>query len=1088
MQVRVRELIAKAFRKKVYIPLVVLYGAYALFTVLWLPQFVQTQAEQFITTKTGHHLTMDKPSFNPFIINLHLSNLHLTEPDGKPLFAFREMDINLSLTSVIRFAAVFDAIRLEGAEVDVALLRDGGLNWTALIDSLESKEAKPEQTASEPPRLVIGHFELSDAHLNLADEESNFKTRVEPIQLELNDISSLPDSEGSYSIHARTTMGSHISWQGKMELNPVTVTGGLRIDNFNLTQLAPYLKQFMLGKPPEGRFDFATQYQLKHNGQQLGLTLSNLGFKFQNLQLDLGKSLPEVAIQSIEVKGGHYDQLANSVALGSLELSGSEIAMQHSSGKVKLFQLGKLSVENARVNLARQSASVDRLALDAGEVSAVRNKQGQIDLLTAVQNLSQALASPPSKPDVKAPVAQPWHYRVGKVDLDKFSVALQDESTSPTAHLALNDIALHVDGISDNLAASLPVRFSLSAPEGGTLEIAGKVVPAPINVDMQIKLSELALKPAQPYLGSVAHLDLVSGQLSTEGHATYNKLGGKYKGNFAVNNLKLLESDTGETFLAWNSLGTRDLTVTQKMLHIPTLDIERLESKLIIDKNKVINLSRIMNKNEATDSAVAKDEEAAQPVSAPQASPSTDNKSVPAAKPEFITNIDRVRIRNSAMMFADHSLSLPFGTRIHHLRADIKGISSRPHSVALLEMDGQVNDYGTMQANGQINLFNPTDQLDIKVLFGNIEMTRMTPYSTTFAGRKIESGKLSLDLAYKIKQRKLAGDNKIIIDKLTLGKRIENSTASDLPLDLAIAILQDADGRIDLGLPVSGSLDDPEFSYGGIIWKVFINVMGKVVTSPFRLIGAMFDGGGSDGFDSIVFAAGEAELTPAEREKVLQVATALNKRPGLALTVHGGYADADKVALQNWQLRSALNRIVGQSDAIEMDGSPLVTNNPKVQNALESLYSSRVGSSELSALKNGFRQANPGQLEEGLGGKMFAALKGSAPDKHTLSEQDVAQLKGKNFYAVLYERLRESEIIEETSLQALAKERGDYVIATLKNANAPQDRVSLSANAKVIAEKNDVPIKLDLGAAPQPVAPAASTTQKVPVNAMGGGR
>ncbi len=1078
MQVRVRKLIGKALRKKVYIPLVVLYGAYALFTGLWLPQFVQTQAEQFITTKTGHHLTMDKPSFNPFIVNLHLSNLHLTQPEGKPLFGFREMDINLSLSSVVRFAAVFDAIRLDGAEVDVALLSDGGLNWTALIDSLGSKEPDPEKTVSEPPRLVIGHFELSDVQLNLADEKSNFKTRIAPIKLELNDISTLPDSEGNYSIHARTTMGADISWQGKMELNPVTVTGGLRIDNFNLTQLAPYLEQFMPGKPPEGRFDFATEYQLKHNGQQLGLTLSNLGFKFQNLQLDLGKSLPEVAIQSIEVKDGRYDQLANSLALGSLALSGSEIAMQHSSGKVKFFQLGKLSVENAQVNLARQSVSADRLSLDTGAVSAVRNKQGQIDLLTAVQDLSRAMATPPGKPDARVPVAKPWHYRVGKVDLDKFSVALQDESTSPAANLALNDIALHVDGVSDNFAASVPVRFSLSAPEGGTLEIAGKVAFSPMNVDMQVKLSELALKPVQPYLGSVAKLDLVSGQFSTEGHANYNKLGGKYKGNFALNNLRLLESDTGETFLAWNSLGTRELTVTQKMLGIPVLDIDHLESKLIIDKNKVMNISRIMNKNEAADGMPAKG-------AAAPAATVTNKEPAPAVAPAFITNVDRVRIRNSAMMFADHSLSLPFGTRIHHLRADIKGISSRPDSVAQLEVDGQVDDYGTMQANGQINLFNPTDQLDIKVLFGNIEMTRMTPYSTTFAGRKIESGKLSLDLAYNIKQHKLAGENKIIMDKLTLGKRIENSTASDLPLDLAIAILQDADGRIDLGLPVSGSLDDPKFSYGGIIWKVFINVMGKVVTSPFRLIGAMFDGGGGDGFDSIVFAAGEAELAPAEREKILQVAAALNKRPGLALTVHGVYADADKPALQNRQLRRALNLRVGQSDAIEIESSSLVTNNPKVQNALESLYSNRVGRSELSVLKDGFRQANPGQLEEGLGGKMFSALSGHAPDKHTLSEQEVAQLKGKNFYAVLYERLRESEIIEETSLQALAKSRGDYVMMALKNANAPQDRTSLSASAKVIAENNGVPVKLDLGAAPRPVAPAASTTQKMSLNAMG---
>ena len=133
------------------------------------------------------------------------------------------------------------------------------------------------------------------------------------------------------------------------------------------------------------------------------------------------------------------------------------------------------------------------------------------------------------------------------------------------------------------------------------------------------------------------------------------------------------------------------------------------------------------------------------------------------------------------------------------------------------ELDGQVDDYGLARAVGQIDLFNPTDYTDIKVVFRNVEMNRLTPYSATFAGRKIESGKLSLDLEYKIKNRQLQGDNQIIMNKLILGERVESPTAMNLPLDLAIAILEDSDGVIDLGLPVSGSLDDPQFSYGGII-------------------------------------------------------------------------------------------------------------------------------------------------------------------------------------------------------------------------------------------------------------------------------
>ncbi len=190
------------------------------------------------------------------------------------------------------------------------------------------------------------------------------------------------------------------------------------------------------------------------------------------------------------------------------------------------------------------------------------------------------------------------------------------------------------------------------------------------------------------------------------------------------------------------------------------------------------------------------------------------------------------------MDFADYSLILPFGTRIHNLRGSIAGLSNRPDAVGQIELDGEVDDYGMARAVGHVELGNPTNSLDMRVQFRNVEMTRLTPYMATFAGRKIESGKLSLDLQYKIKQRQLQGENQVIMDKLTLGERVESPTAKDLPLDLAVALLQDSDGRIDLGLPVSGSLDDPEFSYGSLVWKAITNVLTKIVTAPFRALGA----------------------------------------------------------------------------------------------------------------------------------------------------------------------------------------------------------------------------------------------------------
>jgi hypothetical protein len=348
------------------------------------------------------------------------------------------------------------------------------------------------------------------------------------------------------------------------------------------------------------------------------------------------------------------------------------------------------------------------------------------------------------------------------------------------------------------------------------------------------------------------------------------------------------------------------------------------------------------------------------------------------------------------------------------------------------------------------------------VIFRNVEMTRLTPYTVTFAGRKIDSGKLSLDLEYKIKQRQLQGDNKVVMDRLTLGERVESPTAKDLPLDLAIAILQDADGRIDLGLPVAGSLDDPEFSYGQIVWKAIANVLTKIVTAPFRALGALF--GGGEKLENIVFEAGAAQLAPPEREKLVRLADALAKRPGLMLAVGGVYAEVDRVALQDVQLRRAVLAEAGQRVPERADPGPLSTQQPKVQSALESLYAARVGKSDLAALKEGFRRANPGQLEESVAGRMMSRLSGLLREKKTLNDDEIAQLKGGDFYAILFEQLRKREVVGDDRLLALAQARGERAFEALKAAGAAVERLRLSAPEKIEGSEREVALMLSLKA------------------------
>src|SRR6266581_5570810 len=977
-------------RKSLLVGAAGLVAAYLLFGWLALPVILQSQAEKFIAGKAGHRLSLDKPEFNPFTLSLRLRNLRLQEPDGQPLLGFGELQVEFSAASLVRRALVFNAIRLDGLEATVVERSDGRLNWSALIDALKDKD---EQPAAAPPRLEIDRFVLAGGRLDFADQTvtPSFATRVEPL----------------------------------------AVTGALVVEDIDLSRLAPYVGGSLPVAPSAGLASFAADYRLGHGGGRVDLVLEHIAAKLSGLRLQArAEGGPALSVAAIEARNGRFEFARSSLVVDALVLSGGVLELPRGSAPpAKPLQLGSLAVEQLRVDLAGREASVGRVAAKDGRLETRRSADGRLELMDVVNAF--AAAGPDRGRSAAAadrPAAAGWRYRVDKIDLENFRAAFRDETVAPPAELALDDVSISVAGLSDDLNQPLAVRASLRAASGGRFEAAGEVVPAGPSADLRLKLADLALGPAQPYLASLARLKLVGGRLSTQGRATYGAKGVGYRGDFALRDLRLDEAGTNHVFLAWKSLDSRELDLSAARLNIAQLGLDGLDTQLIIDKDKSVNLAKILRSPAATPPTAART----------PATAKTD-----AASP-FRVNIDRLRITRGEMDFADNSLALPFGTRIHDLKGSINGLSSRPGAPAQVEVDGQVDDYGLARAVGQIDLFNPSDFTDLKVLFRNVEMTRLTPYSATFAGRKIASGKLSLDLEYKIDKHQLHGDNKIIMDQLTLGERVEAPEAKNLPLDLAIAILQDSDGRIDLGLPVAGSLDDPQFSYGQIVWKAILNVMTKIVTAPFRALRALF--GGGEKFENIAFEAGEAQLTPPEREKLVRLAGALHKRPGLSLAVHGVYAEADRVALQDLQLRRKVAERMGQRVDAQGDPGPLSTRQPKVQSVLESLYAEAFGGAELAALKDGFRRANPGELAEGPAGKMMSRLSGLFRDKRTLSDEDVAQL---------------------------AKARGESTAAALQAAGAPADRLALLAAEKVDSSGRDVPLKLVLGAAGKSATAAA---------------
>jgi hypothetical protein len=974
---------------------------------------------------------MERPDFNPFTLALHIPKLRLTEPDGSPLLSFDDLFVDVSASSLFRRAFVFDAIRLTSPHINVALQKDGSLNWMPLIDALKSKEPQPKTGL---PRLDVRSFLLSGGSIEFADRRAGFASRIEPLDVELDELSTLPDEQGRYQIAARTSLGAQLTWRGNVDLNPIAANGHIGIGGLELAKLEPYLKP-LLPEPPAGVASLDADFDAGYADGKLALHIDNAKAALKDVRVPSGRG-PTLTLAAVTAEGGRFDLATRKLALGRFGFENGAVEWPQGPAPQRL---GKLAIENVAVDLAGRNAAIAGASLSGGQLNATRRADGTIDLVDAARRF---LPAEGKKPEAEA---QPWHFSVGKFELAGFSASLRDETLTPPAKLALEDIALNADKVSDDLKAPIAVEAALRSADGGSFKARGTVVPAAPSSDLRITLADLALKPAEPYLAAVAKLAIADGKLSVDGQANYGKAGPAFKGGFDVRNLRLDEAGTKNRFLIWKSLSSKNVEATPEKLNVRDLVLDGLDAALLIAKDKTVNLTRILRERPAA-KAASKQAEASGKTA-----------------PPFVANIARLRITRAEMDFADQSLALPFGTRIHHLHGTVTGLSSRPGAPGLLELEGQVDDYGMARAAGRVELFNPTDFADINLVFRNVEMTRLTPYSATFLGRKIESGKLSLDLKYKFNKRQVEGDNKVIMDRLTLGERVDSPEAKNLPLDLAIAILQDSDGRIELGLPVSGSLDDPQFSYGSIVWKAIVNVITKIATAPFRALASLF--GGGEKLDSIVFEAGRARLTPPEREKLVRVAGILNKRPGLSLTVHGVWSDADRVALQERQVRRAVAERAGHRIEAGEDPGPLSPEDPKIQSAIEDVFADRFGGAELAALKEGFRKANPGQLPESTGSKMMSKLTNLIRQPRTLGEDELSQLKGANFHSVLFERLRAHEPMPDAQLQALAKARGDYAATAFKEAGAPGDRLTLGAPEKAETADKQIPLKLDVATA-----------------------
>jgi hypothetical protein len=751
------------------------------------------------------------------------------------------------------------------------------------------------------------------------------------------------------------------------------------------------------------------------------------------LKLDVGKAQLNLNLTAEQTDKA----LSLAVKDAGLTLESLTVA----SGTQKPLRLAQIGFSDGGMNLAEKQVTLGRVFAQGAEWQLQRDAAGELTLMRMLPAATSSMA-----PDAVAAKGPDWRVLAKRVQLDNWSAAIEDHATGIKVNL--QDLAVQLDDASNELTKPVQFKTSLSVKEGGQLSAQGRVVPASGRVEAKVQVKQLALAPLQPLLSQYVTLTIASGQVSAQGQLTTGT--GKadspalrYRGGVSIADLALQEAG-GIPFAAWTRVEAADMVagLAPNGLEIPDLLVLEPNAKLIIEDDRSLNAARLLVKPASGSGA-------------PAAPPATTQ----AETEPFPVRIQRVRFKNAKVDFADLSLRPQFGAKVYELNGVVSGLSSDRQSRSQIELDGRVDEFGLARVRGELNPFAPQDNTNVSVVFKNVDIVSASPYTMKFAGYKVAEGKISLDLQYKIRNGKMEGTNQIVLDKLALGEKVDSPDALSLPLELAIALLKDNDGRIDLALPVSGDMNDPQFSYGAVVWKAIGNVLTKIVTAPFRALGSLLGLGGEQ-LEGIGFDPGSSTLLPPEQEKVQQLATMLGKRAQLKLTVPGSYsAAADSAALKTLALRAEIARRGGTAAAADEAPGPLSLGDPGVQKVMRALYAERLGDAALDQQKLAAETAEAAST----------AAPGAAPAKLALGQGVLKRLQGEPkvvdataFYRSLLNGLEKGQPLAADALTLLGAQRATVVQAAMTRAGVASDQVVVTP-PEAVDSPLDKTVMLKLG-------------------------
>ncbi len=805
-----------------------------------------------ISTENGGELEMSGKA--------DLTSLDIWDRQQEKLFFLPLLQVELAPSQPLKQQVHLSTVRVYNLEVQ--LKRDLHGEWNhARMALAEEEQASPKTQEKEtvPFKLLIDTLEIHDGVLFFEDNlpAGGFDTVAREINLNVSDFSLDAKSGIPFGFSLKTERDEMIKINGHFLLAPFTLALQTEVLNIDMAAYEPYY-QDVYSVPLGGRLDL--QANLMINPEQ-PMLISNGMIKWQDAYMAFNEQ-EGMRIALVDIADLSFDL-----------------------GKNRL-EVGSARYEDGLVNFSRSAEGYWSFFSSNFPILAKLTETSDEELLPETTKKGPGFS-----------------YNIGKLTIKDWAFEINDNLPETPAKLEAGEFNLTINNLAAPEKVESPFTFSTTFQHKGKIEIKGTASLADQSVSLNTHLKSIPLSTFAPYVAEQTNLVLVDGYLNARMNsfidAGSEPLQVTYDGDIGISRFHLLDSLHREDLLKWDNLQFAGINGQAEPLKvaIESITLSDYFAKVLIDKDARLNLAEAFNNKEITDTAVEEGN-------------TTETKDNPEeTSPPQDISIETITLQGGHVDFTDRSLLRPFRADMRELGGRIQGLSSDPKTRADVDLRGHLRNQSPLVISGAVNLLAEELFLDLKLNFNDIELSPLSSYTGTYVGYLIEKGKLNLALEYYLEDDQLKANNKIFLDQFSFGESVESEQAISLPVNLAVALLKDRNGEIHLDIPVSGNLDDPQFSIAGVVWTVIKNLLIKAATSPFALLGALI-GDDEEDFSNISFEHGSARLSTAEKDKLQRMAQALTDRPSLEVEISGFIdPDNDPEGYRREQLRMQIKRL-----------------------------------------------------------------------------------------------------------------------------------------------------------------------------------